>query len=82
MSETTTRTPIDFCDELLEWIGRDFIESGKYKDWGISYPDAMAQVWQWNGGAKYNLEFIKEIHSVIGIAIGYLEKQNQKGGEK
>lgn len=77
MSETASKTPIDFCDELLVMIGRDLIESEKYKDWGISYADAMAQVWQWNQGAKNNIDFIKEIHSVIGKAIGYLEKKNE-----
>lgn len=46
MSEEVQKTPIDFADELLSIWGRDFIESEKYREWGMSYADAMAQVFQ------------------------------------
>lgn len=78
-SETTGKTPIDFANELLEIWGRDFIESEKYKTWGMSYVDAMAQVCQWNEGAKKNVDTLKQFHTLLGLAIGYLEENNGEG---
>lgn len=69
------KTPIDFANELLEIWGRDFIESEKYKEWGMTYADAMAQVFQWNGGAEENIETLKQFHNLLGLAIDYLEKK-------
>ena len=73
MSEKAEKTPIDFANELLEIWGRDFIESGKYREWGMSYIDAMAQVYQWNEGAKKNIDTLKQFHNLLGLAIKYLE---------
>lgn len=73
MNEEVKKTPIDFANELLEVWGRDFIESGKYKEWGMSYIDAMAQVYQWNGGAEKNIDTLKQFHNLLGLAIKYLE---------
>lgn len=79
MSEKAEKTPIDFANELLEIWGRDFIESDKYREWGMTYADAMSQVYQWNGGAKKNIDTLKQFHKLLGLAIDYLEK---KGGEE
>lgn len=70
------KTPIDFADELLVMWGHDFIESGKYREWGMTYGDAMAQVYQWNEGAKKNIDTLKQFHNLLGLAIDYLEKNN------
>lgn len=75
MSEEAEKTPIDFADELLSIWGRDFIESEKYKRWGMSYADAMGQVFQWNEGAKKNIDTLKQFHNLLGLAIEYLEKK-------
>lgn len=75
MSEEVEKTPIDFADELLAIWGRDFIESGKYREWGMSYIDAMTQVYQWNEGAKKNIDTLKQFHNLLGLAIKYLEKK-------
>lgn len=77
-SESTGKTPIDFANELLEMWGRDFIESQKYKEWGMTYIDAMAQVYQWNEGAEKNVDTLKQFHKLLGLAIGYLEENNGK----
>lgn len=69
------KTPIDFADELLAIWGRDFVESEKYKEWGMSYVDAMAQVYQWKQGAKENVDTLKQFHNLLGLAIDYLEKK-------
>lgn len=69
------KTPIDFADELLAIWGRDFVESEKYKGWGMSYVDAMAQVYQWKQGAKENIDTLKQFHNLLGLAIDYLEKK-------
>lgn len=74
--KTEQKTPIDFANELLEIWGRDFIESEKYKEWGMAYADAMAQVYQWNEGAKKNIDTLKQFHNLLGLAIDYLEKNN------
>lgn len=74
--ESKQKTPIDFANELLEIWGRDFIESEKYKEWGMTYGDAMAQVFQWNEGAKKNIDTLKQFHNLLGLAIDYLEKNN------
>ena len=76
MSEEVQKTPIDFADELLEMWGKDFIESMKYKEWGMSYADAMAQVYRWKGGAKKNIDTLKQFHKLLGLAIEYLEKKD------
>lgn len=75
MSKKVEKTPIDFADELLSIWGRDFIESDKYKQWGMTYADAMAQVFQWNEGAKKNIDTLKQFHTLLGLAIKYLEKK-------
>lgn len=75
MSEKVEKTPIDFADELLAIWGRDFIESGKYKEWGMTYADAMSQVYQWMQGAKKNIDTLKQFHKLLGLAIDYLEKK-------
>lgn len=75
MSEKAEKTPIDFADELLNIWGSDFIESGKYIEWGMSYADAMAQVYRWRGGAKKNIKTLKQFHNLLGLAIKYLEKK-------
>lgn len=75
-SESTGKTPIDFANELLKMWGRDFIESEKYKTWGMSYIDALAQVYQWNEGAEKNVDTLKQFHKLLGLAIDYLEKNN------
>lgn len=72
------KTPIDFANELLEMWGRDFIESEKYKEWGMDYIDAMALVYQWNEGAEKNVDILKQFHTLLGLAIDYLEKHNGK----
>lgn len=69
------KTPIDFANELLTIWGHDFIESEKYKEWGISYGDALAQVYQWRQGAKENIDTLKQFHNLLGLAIDYLEKK-------
>ena len=74
--ESKQKTPIDFADELLTIWGRDFIESEKYKEWGMTYADAMAQVYQWKQGAKENVDTLKQFHNLLGLAIDYLEKNN------
>ena len=76
--ESKQKTPIDFANELLEMWGRDFIESMKYKEWGMDYIDAMAQVYQWNEGAEKNIDTLKQFHKLLGLAINYLEKNNDK----
>lgn len=73
--ESKQKTPIDFANELLKMWGRDFIESEKYKEWGMTYIDAMAQVYQWNEGAKENIDTLKQFHNLLGLAIDYLEKK-------
>lgn len=77
MTKQTTKqkTPIDFADELLAIWGCDFIESEKYKEWGMTYADAMAQVYQWNEGAEKNIDTLKQFHNLLGLAIDYLEKK-------
>lgn len=72
------KTPIDFANELLAAWGRDFMESERYKECGMTYYDAMVQVYQWNGGAKENIDTLKQFHNLLGLAIGYLEKNNGK----
>ena len=69
------KTPIDFCDELLRMWGQDFIDSGKYREWGMGYGDALAQVLRWNEGAKENIDTLKQFHNLIGLAIDYLEEK-------
>lgn len=78
-SKSTGKTPIDFANELLIMWGRDFIESEKYKTWGMSYVDAVARVVQWNEGAEKNVDTLKQFHTLLGLAIDYLEKNNGKG---
>lgn len=78
-SESTGKTPIDFANELLTMWGHDFIESEKYKAWGMSYVDAMAQVYQWYEGAEKNVDTLKQFHNLLGLAIDYLEKNNGEG---
>lgn len=75
MSEEVEKTPVDFADELLSMWARDFIESDKYRKWGMSYIDAMAQVYQWNEGAEKNIDTLKQFHNLLGLAIEYLEKK-------
>ena len=70
------KTPIDFANELLAAWGHDFMESKRYKEWGMTYVDAMAQVYQWNEGAKKNIDTLKQFHNLLGLAIDYLEKSN------
>lgn len=77
MSEKVEKTPIDFADELLEMWGRDFIESEKYREWGMSYIDAMSQVYRWNEGAKKNIDTLKQFHKLLGLAIKYLEEKDE-----
>lgn len=80
-SESTGKTPIDFANELLAMWGRDFIESEKYKEWGMTYGEAMAQVYQWSEGAKKNVDTLKQFHTLLGLAIGYLEKGDNNGNQ-
>lgn len=75
MSEKVEKTPIDFANELLKIWGRDFIEGEKYKEWGMTYIDAMAQAYQWNEGAEKNIETLKQFHNLLGLVIKYLEKK-------
>jgi hypothetical protein len=75
MSKEEKETPIDFADELLNIWASDFIESEKYRKWGMTYIDAMAQVYRWREGAKKNIETIKQFHNLLGLAIKYLEKK-------
>ena len=75
--ESKQKTPIDFADELLTIWGRDFVESEKYKEWGMSYADAMAQVYQWKQGAKENIDTLKQFHNLLGLAIDYLEGEKK-----
>lgn len=75
MSEEAEKTPIDFADELLSIWARDFIESDKYRKWGMSYTDAMGLVIQWNEGAKKNIDTLKQFHNLLGLAIKYLEEK-------
>lgn len=78
MDETENKnikTPIDFANELLSMWGNDFVESGKYIEWGMSYVDAMAMVYQWGLGAEENVDTLKQFHSLLGLAIDYLEKK-------
>lgn len=75
MSEEEKKTPIDFADELLNIWASDFIESDKYRKWGMSYIDAMAQVYQWREGAEKNIDTLKQFHNLLGLAIKYLEKK-------
>lgn len=75
-SKSTGKTPIDFANELLIMWGRDFIDSEKYKTWGMSYVDAVARVVQWNEGAEKNVDTLKQFHTLLGLAIDYLEKNN------
>ena len=75
--ESKQKTPIDFANELLEIWGRDFIESMKYKEWGMTYADAMAQVYQWSGGAEKNIDTLKQFHNLLGLAIDYLEGEKK-----
>lgn len=70
------KTPLDFCQELLDAWTRNFIEGELYKEWGMSYTDAMAQVYLWrNGELKDNLDMLKQFHRLLGLAIDYLEKK-------
>lgn len=82
MSEKVEKTPIDFADELLKMWGKDFIESGKYREWGMTYIDAVAQVYQWNEGAKKNISTLKQFHILLGLAIKYLKKKDTYGDEE
>ena len=70
------KTPIDFANELLRVWGHDFIESEKYKEWGMTYIDAVLQFRQWDKGAEKNVNTLKQFHSLLGQAIDYLEKNN------
>ena len=70
------KTPIDFANELLEMWGRDFIENEKYKEWGMTYTDAMAQAFRWSEGAEKNVNTLKQFHNLLGLAIDYLGKNN------
>lgn len=74
--ESTGKTPIDFANELLGIQGRDFIESEKYKEWGMPCVDAMAQVYQWNEGAEKNVDILRQFLTLLGLTIDYLEKNN------
>lgn len=75
MSEKAEKTLIDFADKLLNIWGCDFIESEEYKKWGMSYFEAMAQVFQWNKGAEKNIGTLKQFHNLLGLAIECLEKK-------
>lgn len=73
--EKVKKTPIDFANELLRAWGHDFVNSGKYKEWGMTYIDAMEQVYRWNEGAEKNIDTLKQFHNLLGLAIKYLEKK-------
>lgn len=75
MSEKAEKTPIDFADELLRIWGRDFLDSEKYKEVGMTYTEALSQVYYWSGGAKKNVETLKQFHNLLGLAIKYLEEK-------
>lgn len=75
MSKEAEKTPVDFADELLQLWASDFIESEKYKKWGMKYLDAMAQVYQWREGPEKNIDTLKQFHNLLGLAIEYLEKK-------
>lgn len=73
-----SKTPIDFCDELLQAWGQFFFDTELYKEWGMSHSDAIVQVFQWSSGAKENVDILKQFHNLIGLAIGYLEKRDEE----
>lgn len=75
MSKKVEKTPVDFANELLSIWARDFVESEKYRLWGMTYSDAIAQVFQWNEGAEKNVDTLKQFHNLLGLAIEYLEKK-------
>ena len=77
MSEEAEKTPIDFADELLRIWARDFIDSEKYKEMGMTYIEALSQVYHWSDGAKKNIETIKQFHNLLGLAIKYLESKDE-----
>lgn len=75
MNEEAEKSPVDFADELLQLWARDFMDSEKYRKWGMTYTDAIAQALQWNAGAAKNIGIIKQFHNLLGLAIEYLEKK-------
>lgn len=69
------KTPVDFADELLQLWSRDFIDSEKYKKWGMTYMDALTQAFKWNEGPEKNIDTLKQFHNLLGLAIKYLEEK-------
>ena len=78
MRKKVEKTPIDFAEELLSIWSRDFLDSEKYKKWGMTYTEAISQAYRWNEGAEKNIDTLKQFHNLLGLAIKYLEEKKDE----